>query len=46
MTSSPKGLESLLKAGDIPAMSFITSRDHERQIYLALQGEEYKHDTV
>lgn len=38
MPLSPKGLESLLKAGDIPAMTFLTSRGHERQIYLALQG--------
>lgn len=40
MTSSSKGLESLLKAGDIPAMTFLTSRVHEIQIYLALQGRE------
>lgn len=38
MTSLPKGLESLLKAGDIPAMTFLTSRDHEGQLYLAPQG--------
>lgn len=40
MASLPKGSEGMSKAGDIPAMTFLPSRDHGRQIYLALQGKE------